>query len=101
MNDTGSLWTLPPLEEDTLPSASEIVVALRLAEQHRRCLQYIPAWGWRVWTGTHWRRDDMLQAFDRARDICREEVGRPHSEKDRKDIASAKSVAAVGPGAVE
>jgi len=98
MNDTGRPWTLDPIEE--LPSDSEIAMALRFAEQHRHRLQYVPAWGWLEWTGTHWRLDDMLQAFDRSRDICREEAERPNSEKDRKDIALAKSVA-VEPGAVE
>jgi phage/plasmid-associated DNA primase len=93
MNDTGRPWTLDPIEE--LPSDSEIAMALRFAEQHRHRLQYVPAWGWLEWTGTHWRRDEMLQAFDLAREVCREEAALAQKPFFQKMIASAKSVAAV------
>jgi hypothetical protein len=63
-------------------------MALRFAEQHHHRLQFVPAWGWLVWSGTHWRRDDMLQAFNLTRDICREEAVRAKKPLDRTLIAT-------------
>jgi putative DNA primase/helicase len=50
-----------------------------------------------IWDGRRWVFDGTLQAFDHAREICREASLEPPPDKmaTRKAIASAKTVAAV------
>jgi putative DNA primase/helicase len=78
------------------PAFSDEALALQFAERHADDLRYVAAWGrWLSWTGTHWRFDDTLQAFDHARIICREAAAACNETKVASAIASAKTVAAV------
>jgi hypothetical protein len=79
------------------PAFSDEALALRFAERHANDLRFVSAWGkWLSWTGTHWRFDDTLHAFDRARQIVREAAAACNkSKKIASAIASAKTVAAV------
>jgi putative DNA primase/helicase len=82
--------------DDFIPPAfTDEALALQFAEQHAD-LRYVAAWGkWLSWTGTHWRFDDTLQAFDYARQICRTASAQCNKEKIASLIASAKTVSAV------
>jgi putative DNA primase/helicase len=84
----------PPPEEnaDEITPATEENIALAYADRHARELRYVAAWSrWQLYDGSRWQFDDTLDAFGRARVICREvsaETGKPQ-------IASAKTVAAI------
>ena len=74
-----------------LPSTSEEALALAFAHRHEHELRYVAAWArWLSCDGTRWEPDDTLHAFDRARDICREEAlacEKPASAVKRRDCA--------------
>jgi len=56
----------------------------------------VAAWGrWLHWTGTLWKYDDTLKAFDLVRAVCREAAASCNNDKVAAAIASAKTVAAV------
>ena len=84
-------------EDDARPPAfTDEALALRFAEKHADRLRYVAGWNkWYIWTGTHWRQDDTLNAFDDARKICRIASAECNKDKIKKAIASAKTVAAV------
>jgi putative DNA primase/helicase len=78
------------------PAFSDEALALRFAERHADNLRFVAAWNrWLSWTGTQWRLDDTLHAFDLARRICREAAAACNKAKTASMIASAKTVAAV------
>ncbi len=83
-------------EPERAPAFSDEALALRFAERHANGLRYVAAWGkWLSWTGTHWRLDDTLNAFDLARQIARETASKCNKPKIASVIASAKTVAAI------
>lgn len=78
------------------PAFSDEALALLFAERHALDLRFVAAWGkWLSWTGSHWRFDDTLHAFDLSRQICREVAAGCNKPKTASAIASAKTVAAV------
>jgi putative DNA primase/helicase len=78
------------------PAFTDEALALRFAERHANDLRYVAAWGkWLHWTGTHWRLDETLLAFDKARSICRSAAAECNKEKVAAVLASAKTVAAI------
>ncbi len=78
------------------PQFSDDALALRFAERYGNELRYVAKWSqWLRWTGTRWLFDDTLAAFDRARLICREAASACNEQKFAKELASAKTVAAV------
>lgn len=80
----------------TPPAYSDEALALCFADRHADDLRFVAAWGRRLsWTGTHWRFDDTLAAYDRAREICREVAAACNKSNVATAIASAKTVAAV------
>jgi putative DNA primase/helicase len=95
------MGVLVPLEnfgaEDVRPPAfTDEALALRFAELHGDDLRYVAAWSkWLHWTGTHWKFDETLLAFDFARAVCREAAAQCNNEKTAAVLASAKTVAAV------
>jgi P4 family phage/plasmid primase-like protien len=75
---------------------SEDALAARFAERHADRWRYVAGWGqWLTWTGAVWRREDTLQAFDLARQVCREAAVRAPSARIRTKLSSAATVAAV------
>ncbi len=54
------------------PEHSYEALALRFAQRHGGELRYVATWSqWYAWTGARWEIDSTLDAFDRARAICR------------------------------
>ncbi len=87
----------PQVDPDGRPPAfSDEAIALRFADRHAADLRFVAAWNrWLAWTGSHWRFDDTLGAFDHARSICREAAAECNKAKVATAIASAKTVSAV------
>jgi putative DNA primase/helicase len=78
------------------PAFTDEALALRFASKHADSLRYVAALGrWFAYTGTYWRLDDTLFAFDRARHICREASAECNKDKISSVLASAKTVSAV------
>ena len=81
---------------DSVQPFSDDALALRFAERYGNELRYVAKWSqWLRWIGTRWLFDDTLAAFDRARLICREAASECNEQKVAKELASAKTVAAV------
>jgi len=80
------------------PEFSDDALALRFAERHRDDLRYVAAWKqWMAWTGsgTYWRRDTTLSAYDLARKVCREAAVGCKKTNVARAVASDKTVHAV------
>ena len=85
-----------PRRNAALPDTSEEALALAFAERHADGLRYVPAWGrWMHWDGCRWVRDEMLVAFDHARDLCRDVAANCDKAGDARAVASASTVNAV------
>jgi putative DNA primase/helicase len=97
MNDVAALYTVETFKHEFRPPAfSDEAIALAFAESHADKLRFVAAWGkWLSWTGTHWRLDDTLAAFDKVRTLCRELASTCKRAKAASAIASARTVAAV------
>lgn len=55
------------------PEYSEDHMADAFARAHSASMRYVSTWGaWMRWDGRLWRKDTVLEAFDKARMICRE-----------------------------
>lgn len=83
---------------DQAPENSDEALALQFSHQHAEDMRYTAAWGkWHRWTSWRWEQDDKLRAFDMARAICRDAASKcsSNTKKEAKQIASAKTVAAV------
>jgi len=75
---------------------SEDRLGMAFTERHAQDLRYIAPWGkWFQWSGTHWRHETTLLAFDLARKICRQAAAQCNKPSEAKNIARAKTVAAV------
>jgi putative DNA primase/helicase len=80
----------------TQPEFSDDTLALKFAEQHAANLRFTAAWNrWSLWDGRVWRKDDTLNVFDLARQICRKASTVCTSELIATRVASASTVAAV------
>lgn len=92
---TDNILKLAQLQENgALPAASEDAIALQFAERHATELRHVAMWGrWLGYDDTRWANDTTLDAFDRARAICREIA--LEGDKSASSVASAKTVAAV------
>jgi putative DNA primase/helicase len=78
------------------PMFSDDALALRFADQHVNDLRYVAEWSkWLRWDGARWQFDDTLTAFNHARMICRAAAAECNKAKLAKELASAKTVAAV------
>jgi putative DNA primase/helicase len=78
------------------PEFSDDALALRFADQHAGELRYVAEWGrWLRWDGTRWQLDRTLAVFDRARAICRATAAQCNKLKLAKELASARTRAAV------
>jgi putative DNA primase/helicase len=84
------------LDSQRPPAFTDEALALRFASRHTEDLRYVAALSrWFAYTGTYWRLDDTLFAFDRARHICREASAECNKGKIGSVLASAKTVSAV------
>jgi hypothetical protein len=87
---------LPAPQRAAPPRFSDEALALAFAERHADALRYVAQWSeWRAWTGTHWRSDSTLRAFDLSRQIVREFATTCAKKGAATQLASAKTVAAV------
>ncbi len=78
------------------PEFSDEALAQRFAERHGDELRYVAMWRhWYAWTGARWEMDSTLDAFDRARAICRAASSESDKDHVKTALASAKTVAAV------
>ena len=86
------------VEPAAAPDYSDEALALSFADEHGDELRYVAAWAhWYAWTGARWELDSTLDAFDRARAICRAAAAECRSNKPNVPpaLASAKTVAAI------
>jgi putative DNA primase/helicase len=78
---------------DLPPAFSDEALALRFAELHAGDLRFVAAWNkWLVFSGTHWRFEETLRAWDFARQVCRKAAAQCNKAKTASAIASAKTV---------
>lgn len=78
------------------PEFSDEALAQRFAKRHGDRLRYVAAWSqWYAWTGARWAMDTTLDAFDRARAICRAASSEADKDHVKTALASAKTVAAI------
>ncbi len=78
------------------PAFSDESLAQRFVHQHGDRLRYVAAWArWHVWADARWAPDSTLDAFDRARAICRAASSEADKATVKTALASAKTVAAV------
>ena len=78
------------------PEFSDEALAQTFARRHGEALRYVAAWShWHAWTGSRWEQDSTLDAFDRARAICRAASSAADKPHVKTGLASAKTVAAV------
>jgi P4 family phage/plasmid primase-like protien len=74
---------------------SEDALAEQFSQTHGNDWRYVAAWGqWRMWTGSVWRRENTLLAYDLARSVCRAAAA-DADPKVRAKISSASTIAAV------
>ena len=75
---------------------SEDALAATFAAQHADGWRFVAGWGqWLTWTGSIWRREDTLQAFDLARQVCRAAASRAGAMKIKTKLSSAATIAAI------
>jgi putative DNA primase/helicase len=82
----------------TPPEFSDDALGRQFTETHATDLRYVASLGrWHIWTGSRWRADDTMQAFDLARAVCRSASALVPADQKRFKfvVASAKTVAAV------
>jgi putative DNA primase/helicase len=78
------------------PGLTEDELASTFTERHEHELRYVAAWSaWMRWTGSSWRRETTLEAFDLARAVCRDAAAGLENGKLRAKILSASTRSAV------
>jgi putative DNA primase/helicase len=78
------------------PAFSDDALALAFADQYAGEFCYVADWGkWLNWDSIRWELDHTLAVFDRARTICRAAAVGCNKPKVAKELASAKTRAAV------
>jgi putative DNA primase/helicase len=71
-------------------------LALRFSAEHHADWRYVALGGkWQQWTGTRWRSEDTLRAFELARRICRSASADCDKPQLAREIARAGAVAGV------
>lgn len=80
-------FATPPGPYRVPEAMSDVGNAGRLIRRHGRDLLYVEGWGWVVWSGTHWVRDDLAArglAIDAMKAIFTEAADSPdHAEQKR------------------
>ncbi len=92
------IFNMRPKEEppDTAPAFSEEALALHFAERHAAELRYVAAWNkWLRFDGKRWVLDETRETWSLARKLCREVARGVNKPREAKNIANAKTRAAV------
>ena len=80
----------------SVPLLSEDALATRFTNRYADNWRYVSAWNkWFTFDSTHWREENTLQAFDLARQVCREAANEAQQPGRAIGIASAGTVSAV------
>lgn len=86
----------PPDENEIAPAFSEHALALLFAQDHCGELRYVAAWGkWLIYDGIKWKFDDTRKAWTFAGKVCLRAARQTNKPSVAKQIASAKTRAAV------
>jgi len=88
----------PPPEQptDEPPPFSDDYLAQLLGDKHQRALRYVSPWGkWFMYDKIKWEYDEKLKTFSLSRMTCRQAAATINKPKERKMIASAKTINAV------
>lgn len=81
--------------EESDPIFSDDDLALRFSDKYASDLRYTAKFGvWNEWVGSHWKADETLHVFTKARQICREAAQMVAPEQAPR-LASSMTVAAV------
>ncbi len=87
---------VPLFDRNDAPEHSEEAIALTYAEKHADTLRYVAQWGkWFIWDGCVWREDHKRVVFSLSRIECRAVAMTVNKPQTRKQLASAKTRAAV------
>lgn len=73
-NGTGPLSTQPEENPDALLdgyAATDTGNGHRLAAHHGSLIRYVAEWGYLVWSGSRWRKDDTEAMIRFGKDVCR------------------------------
>ena len=98
MEKMAKIFNIRPKQQppDTAPAFSEEALALRFAERHAAELRYIAAWNkWLRFDGKRWVFDETRKTWSLARKLCREVARGVNKPREAKNIANAKTRAAV------
>lgn len=81
------------ISTDDIPfKGSEDEYADEVSARYAGSLRYVSEWGkWMMWTGTLWKFEKTLAAFDLCRGVAREFA----KKSDNADIVKASTVAAI------
>ena len=94
-DDTENILRLAKLNASK-PGYSDDALALQFAEEHADDLRYVADWSkWLHWDDTCWQFDRTRAVFDSARAICRAAATECTKARLAKELASAKTRAAV------
>jgi putative DNA primase/helicase len=63
--------TPPPTSQLADPKYSDLGNAERLVGRYGDQLRYVPEWGWCVWDGARWAKDETRQVMERAKEMVR------------------------------
>ena len=75
---------------------SDDAIAVAFAAAYGDQLRYVAKFdSWYRWDGKRWQEDERPTVYELARPICRATAERSKDKKERKDITSASTVAAV------
>lgn len=79
------------------PEHTEDRLATEFAMLHGERLRYVSDWSrWMIFDGAVWQRDETMQVFDDAREICRSHAEMPRvAASDRRRLCSARTITAV------
>jgi putative DNA primase/helicase len=84
------------LEDIRPPEFSDDALALRFADQRTDDLRHVDDWSkWLRWDGMCWQFDKTRAVFSHSRVVCRAAAAECNKVRLAKELASAKTVAAV------
>lgn len=82
-------------DQDGAPLFSDIALASAFAREAALDFRWSPGLGWMVYDGTIWKRDDKLQRYAPAREVCVRFSSLAEDAGEARRLASAKTVQAT------